>query len=301
MSFGAFSAVWNRRALPPSTPRGLNAEDDVVARQQAKIVLDYARHLRFEDQTWVNERSAQLRADSKLLQLSIARKSAMRTPATLVSNDLAEIRSFISRYGAVICKPVAPMRWQDGDDILYVSTTQISLADIEEELSVQACAMIYQENIIKQYELRVVCWGGEIVTCRLQSQAQTESSQDWRLVDPALLMVEQIETPTEIESFIKEVQAETGIVHGSFDFAVDHSGNYIFFEVNEQGQTLWLEESNPNIRILDRTVEFLTCPTQDYRWSGSRVHSLDEFLSSPVWTRARAELEIEHPYNLAVP
>ncbi len=48
-----------------------------------------------------------------------------------------------------------------------------------------------------------------------------------------------------------------GLVFGCFDFIVTPDNEYYFLEVNEQGQFLWIEEVNPDIKILDAFVNLL--------------------------------------------
>ena len=48
-----------------------------------------------------------------------------------------------------------------------------------------------------------------------------------------------------------------GIVFGSFDFIVTPDDEYVFLEVNEQGQFLWIEEYNASFHMLDLFVHFL--------------------------------------------
>ncbi len=48
-----------------------------------------------------------------------------------------------------------------------------------------------------------------------------------------------------------------GLVFGCFDFIVTPDNEYYFLEINEQGQFLWIEEVNPDIKMLDAFVNFL--------------------------------------------
>lgn len=59
--------------------------------------------------------------------------------------------------------------------------------------------------------------------------------------------------------------------------------------MNEQGQTLWLEEFNPQIRVLDRLVQFLAAPSPGYVDDGARDFAFGDFMATPVW----AEIERE--------
>lgn len=71
-----------------------------------------------------------------------------------------------------------------------------------------------------------------------------------------------------------------GLVFGALDFIVTPEGDYVFLEVNEQGQFLWIEELNPNIPILDMFVQFLTHGKRDFIWNPSyQKHSIAAYRS----------------------
>lgn len=50
---------------------------------------------------------------------------------------------------------------------------------------------------------------------------------------------------------------DLGIVFGCFDLIVTPGGDYVFLEVNEMGAFVWIEEQNPEIKLVDAFSEFL--------------------------------------------
>src|SRR6185295_14798986 len=67
------------------------------------------------------------------------------------------------------------------------------------------------------------------------------------------------------------------IVFGCFDFIVTPQDEYIFLEVNEMGQFLWVEEINPAIMLLEPFAEFLVSCDKNFKWRRTKggVHWLD--------------------------
>lgn len=63
---------------------------------------------------------------------------------------------------------------------------------------------------------------------------------------------------------------ELGIVFGCFDFIVTPQGDYVFLEVNEMGQFLFVEEWT-GMPLLDAFCSFLTAGNVDYPWDPERV------------------------------
>ncbi len=63
--------------------------------------------------------------------------------------------------------------------------------------------------------------------------------------------------PEGVERKIQALMDKLGIVMGMLDFIVTPDGDYIFLEVNEQGQFLWVEQMCPEIPVLDIAARFL--------------------------------------------
>jgi hypothetical protein len=97
---------------------------------------------------------------------------------------------------------------------------------------------IYQEKIVKQFDIRMVIMGNRVYSFALHNP---KKALDWRQ-DAGLgnVQVEIIATPPNIENGILEFARKAKICFGSVDFAVDHDGQWWFLEINEQGQFLWL-------------------------------------------------------------
>jgi len=69
-----------------------------------------------------------------------------------------------------------------------------------------------------------------------------------------------------------------GLVFGSLDFIVTPNDEYIFLEVNEQGQFLWMEEYNLDFKMLDIFVNFLVSGTRKFEWRPQVLaHEIDQY------------------------
>lgn len=75
------------------------------------------------------------------------------------------------------------------------------------------------------------------------------------------------------------------IVTGSFDFAIEENGKYVFFEVNEQGQFLWMERHCPQLPVLDMFTKFLISSNEKFRYRDRRESKfhLEDFLANGTW------------------
>lgn len=277
-----YDVVWNRRvgAGHWGSPPTLHADDREVARKARQSYLDAVRFAAWPGQIWVNPRRRQICIEDKVNQLRLARRCGLAIPDTLVSNDPDAVRAFVHRVGGAIAKPLRPMIW-DGTRPRAMPTVSVTVADLANDAAIAACPMIYQERITKSFELRAVLFGAELLCCRLDSQRVSRAQVDFRMVDPSLLDVTPWPASDSLRRALLEFARAAGLLHASFDLAVAPDGRPVFFECNEQGQTLWLEDCNGEIRILDRLVAFLTAPSTDFLWDGTARHSFLDFPVSP--------------------
>ncbi|HEY6308199.1 MAG TPA: hypothetical protein VI488_17270 [Candidatus Angelobacter sp.] len=143
---------------------------------------------------------------------------------------------------------------------------------------------IYQEMVVKQFDVRMVLLGTTVYSYSLHNP---KGAIDWRQdAGQGLVRVESIETPAEIEKGALAFAAKSGIAYGSFDFAVDGQGQWWFLEVNEGGQFLWLDDFNPGIHLQEKFLAFLTAPEGSSRETleqrQSQFPSWKDYLASPV-------------------
>jgi glutathione synthase/RimK-type ligase-like ATP-grasp enzyme len=256
----AFDTVWNRRGWDPVFAAELDDRDRLLAGPICRRFADEMRLSPPPGQLWVNPRSAQLAMRSKSLQLRMAREIGFAIPRTLISNDVDAIRSFLSGPGKFIVKSIAPMSWAEGGAVVSLPTTRIGPDEVVDRVSVQSCPMIYQELVEKSYELRVIVCGKRTLWVKLHSQEGDRYRDDWRHGVVTEMKVEPVAAPDGLEAKILEFCRRANLLHASFDLAITPDGRAIFFEVNEQGQTLWIEEVNPEIRVLEMLVGFLADP-----------------------------------------
>ncbi len=179
--------------------------------------------------------------DSKIAQLEVARICGFRLPDTLVSNDKDEILAFLDEHPDAIVKPLTSAAILPiGDDLStsrYLPTMRVRTQDVraQESGAFVLAPGIFQGLVEKKHELRVIAFGEEIVTFKLDSQARSFTSLDWRAGEPLVECV-RVETPAEIVSPIRAFLALSGLHSTVFDFAVTPDEEVVFFESNPAGQ-----------------------------------------------------------------
>lgn len=97
---------------------------------------------------------------------------------------------------------------------------------------------IFQKKIKKKYQLHVSCFGDDLVAAKLNP------------IEPYVL-------PEDLTIKIRKTMHELGIVLCTIDFMVTPDDEYIFLDMHEQGPFLWIEEANPEFKMLDIFINFL--------------------------------------------
>ncbi len=277
----AFDAFWFRRWNAGDIGESIHPADREFVAREISIYTRGLMELLSERAVAINSVAPALRAESKPWQLLIAKKVGLQTPDTLMSNDPFEIRRFLrSRpQGSFIYKSFYPANWQGAGKIATLYTSIVSANDLPSDHMLRYAPGIYQERVSKAFEVRITCMGARLIAVKLDSQNCSGAELDWRSEqrNPALTC-EEIDTPDEVARQCRSMLKMMGLRFACFDFVVTPQGRWVFLEVNQMGQFLWIEQLNPSIRMLDRFVCFLLDPdANDVRLGESFGLSFHEF------------------------
>ncbi|HJQ92774.1 MAG TPA: hypothetical protein VJ874_00645, partial [Candidatus Thermoplasmatota archaeon] len=221
---------------------GFAGELDVPARRFAKAqaLQGLDSFLRGAPFPWVNDPDAAIRADDKLHQLAVARRTGLAIPETLVTNDPAELRRFHRDHGRLIAKSISGSHGLPASKrILTNVVTKADLADLDGLRHAPVC---FQEYVPKASELRVTVIGGKAHAVRIHSQAQARTRDDWRRYGPALdYSVARL--PRAVERKCIAVAKELALDYGGIDLVERPDGRHVFLEINTLPAWLWLEDA----------------------------------------------------------
>ncbi|MDP3561126.1 MAG: hypothetical protein Q8R83_02975 [Legionellaceae bacterium] len=276
-----YDVVWWRRARRPHLPKEMVHPNDYkfVVRENTLFYESFTCNMA-PNAWWINSKEAANRANFKLLQLKIASECGMLIPTTLCSNDPKEIHQFLTNHddSGVIYKPLCSNFWFESNQIKIAYTARVHQQDLPSNHLLQKLPGIFQKEVAKKYELRITCFGDYIVAAKLNSQEHIDGMIDWRAIRKEPLVIEPYSLPTAIESKIRTFMREIGIVFGSFDFIVTPDDEYIFLEVNEQGQFLWIEEYNPDFKMLDIFIRFMLNKSPNFKWEKQQTeHTIEQY------------------------
>ena len=252
-----YDVVWYRRPSKPILPDYIHPDDVENVKRENLALYNGMWSVVFSKAFWINPALSAHNANSKLLQLKLASNVKLKIPETLISNDPKLIKDFINKNTSIF-KTIYPALWATDDSLHLTYTSTITTDELPSDKILQCSPGIFQQKIEKQYELRITYFGSKYIAVKIDSQKFNESKNDWRSAPIEQLLLEQVTLPAEIDLACRSLMNKLGIVFGCFDFIVTPNNDYYFLEVNEQGQFLWIEGINPEIKMLESFIEFVS-------------------------------------------
>jgi glutathione synthase/RimK-type ligase-like ATP-grasp enzyme len=236
-------AVWMRRLWPSTLTAELDPRWAAISHHQSHVALTQLLPL-LDHAAWLDPLDRQLAAEAKPRQLREAARVGLRTPETLFSNDPQAVRAFAAeRAEPVITKLLAPIAYdmQGGrGDFMY--TSRLSREDLEALDGLRWVPQIFQPEIPKGQELRVVLVGERVFAGAIDTRGSARGEVDWRKLragegpawQPATL-------PDEIAAKARALLDRFGLGFGALDLIVTPAGEHVFLELNPAGEWGWLE------------------------------------------------------------
>ncbi len=236
------NSIWWRQKQKFIVPKDSVSElyDYVFMHREWNQILD-AIYEQLRGINHLNDRQTEQAASSKIYQMRCAELIGFRIPNTLISNDLAAVKKFISRCPdkRVIFKTLTPYMTPEG---MAAYTTQIDTSLLENnEINIRTTPGIFQNFVEKSFELRVTVVGNKVHAARVESGYSEESSVDWRR-DIFSDIYTATSLDTKLTNMILRLHKMLGLGYGAYDLIIDRSGDVVFLEVNPAGQWMWLED-----------------------------------------------------------
>jgi glutathione synthase/RimK-type ligase-like ATP-grasp enzyme len=191
--------------------------------------------------TWVNDDRLIRFAEDKPAQLRIARQLGFRVPETLITSDPLLASEFCKRMESSSCGIITKAFISRGLPLKTVSYTySLRTAGLDWD-NVRVAPTMLQEYIPKLYDIRVTCINETIFAIRIDSQVGSEALVDFRAADLRQLAHSVVNLPSDIQERVRQLVATFGLIHAEIDMCLATNGDYVFFEMNPNGQWLWLE------------------------------------------------------------
>ncbi len=185
------------------------------------------------------------KTENKIFQLIYADENGWNTPESYIGNSNCDCR--LHTDGQSIIKPISTgiIRDKEISEIYHTNIYEYTGDDI-------SLTPIYlQKYIRKQYEVRLTVVGKAFYAVRIDTLDKVDWRKDYENHRYTL-----IKCPEDIATKCTEMLHDFDIYFGAFDFIVTPEDEWIFLELNPNGQWLWLENSL-SIDISKKIVEVL--------------------------------------------
>jgi glutathione synthase/RimK-type ligase-like ATP-grasp enzyme len=212
--------------------------------------------------TWLNDPENLWLANNKVKQLLVARELGFTVPETLISSQRREVLEFIETHGrSIIAKAVKNGFFNSHRTTNLIFTRSLEPHDIRAiSASKQIVPSILQPQLDKDCDLRITIAGEAVFSVALLSQQHSETKVDWRtwdISDGIDLIHEEFDLPAKVRQQCLELHRRLGLNFSCIDMVLTKSGDFVFLEVNPNGQWAWIENM-VGLPIRDAIIDYLT-------------------------------------------
>lgn len=248
-----YKSVWFRRTKLPEISNLRKEEKIYILNETDYLIKNMISSLPIKK--WLSHPNHVYRAENKLLQLQEALKIGFKIPATLITNSHKELKNFIKTYNYdIIIKPLSysKINYCEGSKFFFTSKVSPNIIDNIDSYDLTPC--IYQQNVAKEYEIRVTVVDNEIFAAAVDSQKDEDTKNDWRRKN---LQFYKIDLPNTIKIKCIGLVKKLNLKFGAIDLIKTPKGKYIFLEINPNGQWAWIE-AQTGLQISDAIIKYLT-------------------------------------------
>lgn len=248
-----FSSVWFRRTKLPDIET-TDQDQKIFLLADYESLFDNLFNL-INSEKWLSHPNYIYKAENKLYQLQKAKEIGFNIPNTVVTNNHRQLSEFVSdNANEVIIKPIRQGRIQLSDGVKTIFTNQVGKEVLENLIEYDLTPCIVQNLIQKEFELRITVVGNKVFSAKINSQENKNTQTDWRKEKNPFF---ECEIPQEIENKCIRLLKELNISFGAIDLIKDKNGEYIFLEINPNGQWAWIEMET-GLKISEAIINYLT-------------------------------------------
>lgn len=238
VDLGDVRAVWHRHTKQFVLDEEMSGPERAFAYGEAR--RGYGGVLAaLSDCLWVNDPMAAARAEYKPVQLAAATAVGLRIPESIITSDPRTAYDWARQLARpIIYKPLDGVWHADEGQVRVIYTSPVSDLDELLDPSLGKTAHLFQEQIPKAFEARVIIVGSHVFAVRIDA-GSAAARTDWRSDYPALAY-SLIELPQAVAAGLVELHQRLGLVYGAVDLICDEAGNWIFLATNQAGEWGWL-------------------------------------------------------------
>lgn len=257
LPFEDIRSVWYKR---PVTPLPSTEIEDPAAIEfaldESQAALDGV--WRSLNCFWVSDPDNLRRAEFKLYQLKVAAELGFQLSPTLLTNYPEEAETFYRETkGMLVYKPLRHAQIVRREEVGLIYTNPVNSNVATELCNVAYAPALLQQYVPKLVDVRAIVIGTKVFAAEIHSQDRNDSQHDWRHADAARLRHESHKLPMEIESKCVTLVKTLGLVFGAVDLILTPNNEYIFLEINPNGQWAWIQQLCPHIPLRETLADLL--------------------------------------------
>lgn len=233
-------AVWLRRIWSPKIDEDIEDEFRTICITESKTVLKNVLGA-VTHAFWFDPIENIQFASNKILQLKLATDSGLKIPQTLITNQADKANTFYHSQESIIAKMTAETSFGMSRTAMSMHTYKVEPEHVEGFESLQYCPMVFQEEIHKKLELRVIYVAGQFFTGAIDA-SDSEGKTDWRKAKSNQVGWSNYQLPEEIKQKITTLMSKLKLQFGAIDIICTHQEEYVFLEVNPIGEWGMLEK-----------------------------------------------------------
>ncbi len=243
----SIKSIWWRRPMSSRIQTEVHPGHMQFIQDESEIAL-WSLYSLLSDIFWMNHPlvGSRLLEHNKLYQLKIASIVGLKTPRTLLTNDPQDVLNFVIEQGGSAAMKIVKGNFflkKNKDEHLFVFTQRISEETVKSHFDeIRMAPVMVQEYIPKSVELRVTVVGEKVFACAIDSQNSERTKDDWRRYDFDNVKHSPHNLPLDIQNKLVALLRFWGLGFGACDLILTPSGEYIFLEINPNGQWYWIEQ-----------------------------------------------------------
>ena len=238
-------AVVYRRPKPLVPPvHGDAYQQKHAADEWAEAIEGFLAHIPVAH--WINHPSRNFDASHKVHQLTQAHEAGLITPRWTVTTVPAEAQRFLDEHGPeLVVKPLASGYIERGtptdDTLVYTRAIDESHGGIFDRLP--ACPVLFQTRVCKRADVRLTIVDHRMVAIALNAKEADGSQRlDIRRRNMSDVSYAPVEVPIQVATSVHQLMAAYGLRFAAIDFAINTDEQWVFFEINPNGQWAWLDQ-----------------------------------------------------------
>lgn len=233
--------VWMRRIWTPKIDEAIGEDFHKIAVGESATILRNTLDF-LKKAVWVDPLDKINIARNKLYQLKTALQYGLTIPETLVTNSAKAATDFYNQYQNIITKMAKQTAYSMKRTAMSMHTYKVEPEHVEDFDGLQYCPMIFQTEIPKECELRVVYVAGEFYVGAIDTSDSELGKTDWRqaAVDSQYPW-ENYQLPDDLKQKITGFMNHLDLEFGALDIIKTPANGYVFLEVNPTGEWGMLE------------------------------------------------------------